>query len=90
MGIRSVVFKSVLMSLLKQAQEKKKSHLDIISGQLHRIVGGYPGKHHAMPTCCAAMKKLMKVGDLILVEPPKGKGATLKIRYILPRYDIDD
>jgi len=61
--------------------------IDIVSGDLHTEMGGYPAPEgkHAMPACCNAMKKFyIKNKDEILHEPPKGQGATLTIRYKLP------
>jgi len=65
--------------------ESRGSFVDVTSGDLHRLVGGYPGKHHNLPTCCNVMTSAMQSGDTILAKPPKGRGATLTIRYILPR-----
>lgn len=63
-------------------------YVDVVAGNLHRKVGGYPpapGCNHAMPNCCRVMKKNMKDGDVILKQPPKGQGARVTIRYQLPR-----
>lgn len=57
--------------------------LNIISGDVHRKVGGYPSKNHSMPLCCNVMYSMKKVEDVVLHSSPKGKGATLKIRYYL-------
>jgi len=65
--------------------ESKASFVDVTSGELHRLVGGYPGKHHNLPTCCDVMTQAMQSSDRVLTSPPKGRGATLTIRYILPR-----
>lgn len=77
------VFREELEGMLKKAKEIGLKYVDIKSGDLHRKVGGYPGKNHRMPTCCAVMISLMKEDDEILQSPPKGKGATLNIRYYL-------
>jgi len=65
--------------------ESKASFVDVTSGDLHHLVGGYPGKHHNLPTCCNVMTSAMQSGDTVLAKPPKGRGATLTIRYVLPR-----
>jgi len=65
--------------------ESKASFVDVTSGELYRMVGGRTGRDHKMPGCCNAMTKAMQSGDTILAKPPKGRGATLTIRYILPR-----
>jgi 5-methylcytosine-specific restriction protein A len=62
-----------------------RSFEDVVSGDLHRTVGGYPGSSHRMPACCAVMTRAMRPGDRIIAQPPSGKGATLTIRYRLPR-----
>jgi len=65
--------------------ESKGSFVDVTSGKLHRLLGGYPSRNHKMSSCCNAMTKAMQSGDRILASPPKGRGAKLTIRYILPR-----
>ncbi len=78
-------FENKLLEKLREAQEKNQSYVDITSGDVHRSVGGYPGKDHRMPVCCDVMRELMKVKDEIIQQPPSGMGATLVIRYHLPR-----
>lgn len=56
-------------------------YVDIKSGDVHRALGGYPSKNHRMSSCCEAMYDYMKRIDVVLEEPPEGKGATLRIRY---------
>ena len=63
----------------------KSRCVDVTSGELYRAVGGRTGKDYRMATCCYVMKKAMHPGDMILAQPPSGKGATLTIRYVLPR-----
>ena len=57
--------------------------VDLTSGDVHRVVGGYPAEkgNHRMPVCCDVMYEAMRGDDEVLSRPPKGKGATLKIRY---------
>jgi len=78
-------FEKELDRIFTLAQQEGRSYIEIKSGDLHRQVGGYPGRNHRMPTCCWVMKKRMGPGDEILREPPRGQGATLTIRYRLPR-----
>lgn len=62
--------------------------LDLSARDLHVAVGGYPSATngcHAMPSCCSAMWAEKRPADEVLAQPPKGKGASLKIRYFLPR-----
>lgn len=77
------VFIEEIEDILKDGRAKGHKYVDITSGDVHRRIGGYPGRNHSMPTCCDAMKSLMKPNDKILQSPPKGKGATLTIRYFL-------
>jgi len=78
-------FKTELENFFRDGEKFGLSYIDIKSGELHRRVGGYPGHNHRMPVCCQVMKNNMQEGDEILQEPPSGKGATLIIRYRLPR-----
>lgn len=78
-------FEAVLQGIFDGAEREGKEYVDVVSGKLHRQVGGYPGSNHRMPDCCHVMKRIMKQGDDILYQPPSGQGATLTIRYSLPR-----
>lgn len=50
-----------------------------------QVVSGYLSRNHRMPVCCDGMRQEMRPGDIVLDQPPKGKGATLLIRCRLPR-----
>jgi hypothetical protein len=76
-------FQKELDEIFEMAQGQV--HVDVKSGDLHRRVGGYPGRNHRMHSCCEVMKRNMKQGDQILQQPSSGQGATLVIRYKLPR-----
>jgi type II secretory pathway pseudopilin PulG len=78
-------FQSEFDSIFASAQQGGKSFIEVKSGDLHRSVGGYPGPNHRMPLCCGVMKRNMKPGDQIVQQPPSGQGATLIIRFKLPR-----
>jgi len=78
-------FQNELDRIFAAAQQQGKSRIHVKSGDLHRRVGGYPGHNHRMPVCCDVMKRNMRSGDRILQEPPSGQGATVIIRYELPR-----
>jgi len=82
---KAIDFQMALQEFFSLAESRGEKYIDITSGELHRYVGGYPGPNHRMPVCCDVMRRMMQAGDKILYEPPKGKGATLKIRYYLPR-----
>lgn len=76
-------FKRHLRANLEAAKRSGISQLDVRAGDLHREVGVYPAPGHAMPSCCAAMRQTMGPRDHVLSEPPKGRGASLTIRYHL-------
>ena len=59
----------------------KLDYIDLNAGDIHRKLGGYPGKNHRMPTCCNAMRKFMVPKDIVIYQPLKGNGASLTIRY---------
>lgn len=82
---RKVDFDIELQRQLAAATSAGAKMLDISAKELHIAVGGYPGSGHAMPSCCSAMRSEQRSTDEVLAQPPKGKGASLKIRYFLPR-----
>ena len=78
-------FQRELNNIFSSAMKQGKSYVDVKSGNLHRRIGGYPDPNHRMPVCCDVMRRNMRSGDQVLQAPPKGQGATLIIRYKLPR-----
>ncbi|MBE0448571.1 MAG: HNH endonuclease [Actinobacteria bacterium] len=76
-------FKEALNKLFNAARQQGKEYVDVLSGDLHRQVGSYPGRNHRMPICCSVMKHHMKDRDVVLDGPCSGQGASLKIRYYL-------
>jgi 5-methylcytosine-specific restriction protein A len=79
----SLDFRSALIHVFTEALEKGLSEVIVVSGDLHRAVGGYPGKNHRMPNCCQVMYQHMGPDDTVIEAPPNGNGATLKILYRL-------
>jgi len=75
-------FRSTLEEIFSIAEITKLSGVVVKAGNLHRLVGDYPGNHR-MPICCNAMRQMMKEGDEILAAPPKVDGASLEILYRL-------
>lgn len=67
---------------LNDAKSRGANYIDLNAGDVHRTVGGYPTINR-MPVCCDSMYELMKSDDEIISAPPKGKGASLTIRYYL-------
>jgi hypothetical protein len=78
-------FHNELLAQISRAQKHGAPHVEINSGELHRKVGGYPGTGHRMPLCCDALYFEQRRGDEIVCSPKEGKGASLTIRYKLPR-----
>jgi 5-methylcytosine-specific restriction protein A len=81
---KSYDFQNALDEIFARAKPDNLSYVDITLADLHRKVGGYP-RINRMPNCCRVMKKNMRPGDEILRQPPSGQGASLKIRYLLPK-----
>jgi hypothetical protein len=80
-------FKDELEQVFAQASARSQNHVVVRAGDLHQAVGGYPGPNHQMPVCCNVMRSAMSEshGDRVQSAPPKGKGASLTVRYVLPR-----
>lgn len=79
------LFQEALNEEFRVAERKGMKYLIVKAGDLHRKVGGYPGPNHRMPICCHVMRKNMQLDDEVLSEPPSGVGASLTIRYCIPR-----
>ena len=78
-------FTAELRARFRRAAERGADEVEINSGELHRSLGGYPGTNHQMPSCCHAMHDELRSGDEIVSSPPSGRGASLTIKYRLPR-----
>lgn len=78
-------FERALEEILTTAQQSGRSAIRVSAAEVHRRVGGYPGRAHRMPACCGAMRKSMREGDSITAQPPKGNGPKLTIEYVFPR-----
>ena len=76
-------FQRCLDIILKIARNNNLSSIVVESGELHRLVGGYPGQDHRMPVCCGVMRKTMQESNEELPNSLKKDGATLQIRYNL-------
>lgn len=81
----AVDFQRELDAIFELARENNLPSIVVKSGKLHSQAVGYPATNHRMPLCCYVMRKNMKPDDAVLSEPPSGQGATLRIRYLLPR-----
>lgn len=78
-------FRSEIRTQLRDAELSGIAFLEINSGQIHRKLGGYPGVNHQMRPCCEAMYDEKGAADTILSAPKRGHGASVTIRYALPR-----
>ena len=78
-------FREELRARLRRATARGAKEIVINAGELHRALGGYPGQGHQMPSCCDAMHEAQRGTDEELASPPSGRGASLTIRYGLPR-----
>ena len=78
-------FDAELRARFRRARERGADSVEVNSGEMHRALGGYPSQKHQMPTCCGVMHSHLKSEDEIISSPKSGKGASLTIRYQLPR-----
>lgn len=77
------LFIKEITKLLVEAKLRGEKYITLKSGDIHRAVGGYPGKSHRMPTCCSVMRGMMKDKDEIIFQTPSGNGSTIEIKYYL-------
>ena len=78
-------FRAALAREFQKATHAGQASVRVATGDLHRVVGGYPGSDHRIPVCCQVMTSTMAPGDTIVEVPPSGMGASLTIEYRLPR-----
>jgi hypothetical protein len=82
-------FRAGLKKIFEEARTAGNPWVEVLSKDLHVMLGGYPGLGHQMPVCCGVMRQEYRDGDEILRTPPSGAGATLLIRYALPRNGLE-
>lgn len=80
-------FENALEEIFRDAEAQELIAVEIVSGDLHQKLGGYTDSNHRLPSCCAAMRDAMVPTDEVLNSPEKGYGATLRVRYDIPRPD---
>ena len=85
MGPAAEDLRAALRARLQRATAAGQISLEVRSGDLHREEGGYPGPDHRMPVCCQVMRGEMTKADELVTASPKGNGASVVIRYRLPR-----
>jgi hypothetical protein len=78
-------FRQELRAQFDRAEKRRAKNIVVNSGELHRVVGGYPGPNERIQTCCEVMKEEMKSGDMGDLD--NCRGAALIIRYQLPRIE---
>lgn len=78
-------FRDALRSQLRAAELNGVLYVEVNAGELHRKLGGYPSSNHQMPSCCQVMEQERRALDETISGPPSGKGASLTVRYRLPR-----
>ena len=79
-------FRNELNAQIRRATRQGRHHVEINAGELHRVVGGYPGESHRMPMCCQAMRDELRNGDAtVIFETDSGHAPALTMRYNLPR-----
>lgn len=74
-----------LADVLNKAVEANQDEMILEARDIYRVVSMKP----TLPSCCIAMKRMMRTGDEILEEPKtsSGYGVKLKIRYYLKDRD---
>ena len=78
-------FRAALLRHFRSAEKAGRWRIQIVSRDLHREVGGYPGVNHQMSLCCRVMEDEMGEGDAVITRPRARYGARLTIRYRIPR-----
>ena len=80
-------FRMALETRFREADSAGRPTIDVNAGELHREVGGYPVRdgNHRIRTCCVVMISEKLEEDRMVSIPPNGFGASLTIRYKLPR-----
>ena len=56
-GTKQGRFPRDLDQILEDVGNSGNTFAVVKAGDLHRRVGGYPGRDHRMPTCCDVMEK---------------------------------
>ena len=76
-------YRNQLTVILNTAKQSGESFIDVESGNLHDRVGGHQNSNHKLAICCDVMRRMMRPGDSILMEPTNGDAGNLRVRYIL-------
>ena len=82
------VFRDELRRQLALAEMEGKSHIAVSTESLHRELEDSPDGGERMRECCEVMYGEMGDDDQVDTTPHDGPGATLTIRYVLPRPSV--
>lgn len=83
--VSSDAFLPTLLHVFREMEERGLRAFELSAADLYRYAGGDPRPSDRLAACCAALRGAMTAGDEILSEPDGGFGASLRIRYTLPR-----
>lgn len=78
-------FRVEITNQIENARKRGLPYIDISSKDIHTLLGGYPGRNHAMKSCCQVMYSLMSENDKIISAPTSGFGASVIVRYYLKK-----
>ena len=78
-------FRTVLTQQFEMAKKAGLPFIELTASELHRVCGGYPGRHHQAKNCCRVMESEKRSDDEIIFAPLSIEGASLNIRCKLPR-----
>jgi phosphopantothenoylcysteine decarboxylase len=77
-------FQQALEAAWEQPEALEAGFVDVNAGDLHQRVETSPRRRRILD-CCRVMRRNMRIGDALLMQPPGGSGGELTIRYRLPR-----
>ena len=66
-----------------EAEKEQLEYIEILAKELHEALSEKP----TLPTCCSAMRRVMREGDEILTDTDNASGSSTKLRI---RYCITD
>lgn len=66
-----------------EAEKEQLEYIEILAKEIHETLSEKP----TLPTCCSAMRRVMREGDEILVDTDNASGSSIKLKI---RYYIKD
>ena len=81
-------FRQALAGFLSEAERDGRTRVEVSAAQLHRALGGYPGRDHRIPICCSVMRAGMREGDSIVVSTPCRRGSRVHCPFYAPACQI--